>query len=109
MITLESRVFALSMSSRIAELPPTSAPAPSTACTAVRTSSTVSKAAVVVESTREVGGDERDAVLDDRLARAPRGSRCRSWPSATSSALSALATTITGVELSARPCVVSTF
>ena len=45
-------------------------------------------------STVQVGGDERDAVLDDRLARRPRGSRCPVMACATSSALSALATTI---------------
>ena len=69
MITLLSRVLALSMSSRIAEAPPTSASAPSTAWTLVRTGSTVSKAALVVESTVRLAGDEGDAVLDDRLAR----------------------------------------
>ena len=107
MISRLSRAEACSMSALIADAPPTSASAPSTWCTAARTSPTVAKAAL------DVGSDSRGA---ETRATSPftiggDGSPSPSTPcmaERTASPWSALATTITGLAVSASPWSVST-
>ena len=107
MITLLSRIDACSMSALMAEPPPTSASAPGTACTAVRTSSTAANAALDVGSS--VSGTEMSATPPftnggEAWPRPPMP--CSDW--VTAAAWSALATICTGVEVSASPWSIST-
>ena len=108
MITLLSRCEAFSTSSKIAEDPLTSASAPSTAWTASRTRSTVSNASGAVASPSMGAEMNTTPSLTAGVDVAPIPFT-RVIAASTSSDLSALATTITGLDSSASPWLVSTF